>query len=99
MNDSLIEEVEEWIGTPEKVKCELASKAQESKLPVLVTPELPVPAFIIKVIVSISEILHFRTSKHSDHESVRSTLLSSICSPDIDLLYVSKLFKLYQNRN
>ena len=100
LNDSVIEDVERWIGTPEKVKCEFSKKAKEARHQLLATPELPVPSFVIKkVIASITEVLHFRTSKHSDHEAVRSTLLSSICSPEIDLVHVSKLFKLYQNRN
>ena len=52
-----------------------------------------------QIMTAIKEVLHFKTSKQSDHEAVRSTLLSAICAPEIRLRDVSDLLSVYQNRN
>ena len=48
---------------------------------------------------SVKEVIHFRPFKGIQYEAIRHTLISSCCSPQIDLKSLAKALGLYGNRN
>ena len=54
---------------------------------------------ISAIITSLKEVLHNRDSSDSDHEAVRSTIISACCGPNIKLRALSEVLEIYQNRN
>ena len=51
------------------------------------------------IIKSIKEIVHFRTSKHMDHEAIRSIIISACCAHLVDLKNLAGVLELYGNQN
>ena len=55
---------------------------------------------VVEVLKSIKEVVNFQRSRNAKEESIRSTLISSACGPEVLLKTVSSVFGIYEgNRN
>ena len=63
--------------------------------------DVPLNNCVGQMVDALKEVVHFASAKSHTRgfESIRSTLLSAVCAPDIPLKRIAETFAIYRNRN